>query len=130
VVIGRTVHERIEPGEAMVDARLAPPDLVGVAARTPTGRRAMAIPLDDRAPPLVAGQRVDLYAGDAAPSGPGPDGLATGRLIARDAVVVDVDDRHVTVAVGNADVSAVAAALIESTVIIAVAGPDSASHTG
>jgi Flp pilus assembly protein CpaB len=124
-VTGRTVHARIESGEGIVEARLAPPDLVGVAARTPAGRRALAVPLDERAPPLVPGQRVDLYTG--APGGDvasASGGDTTGRRIAADAVVVDVDERRATVAVSNEDAAAVAAALIERTIIVAVSGPD------
>src|SRR4051794_4942053 len=44
-VVGRTAVAAIEPGEAVVTARLAPDGLTGIAALVPPGSRAIAIPV-------------------------------------------------------------------------------------
>lgn len=123
-VVGRQVTAAIFGGEPVLAGRLAPDGLVGIAAVTPSGWSAFALPTEARMPPAAVGQRVDLYA----PTSVSPSGVAgaadrsSGR-IARGALVVAVDDQRVTVAVHTADAPAVAAALIGATVVLAVSGP-------
>jgi Flp pilus assembly protein CpaB len=129
--VGRTVHERIEAHEPIVRSRLAPAPLQGIAAKTPAGHRALAVELDDRAPPLVEGQLVDVYTGGQRELAPRPADLEEGRTapagfaVARSALVVQVDEHRATLAVREDDAASVAAALIEGTVVLAVVGPSS-----
>lgn len=121
-VVGRQVTAAIFVGEPLIAGRLAPDGLLGIAAATPAGWSAFALPTEARLPAAAVGHRVDLYA-------PQPEagiaGAAAGPSdrIAHRAVVVAVDDQRITVAVGPDDARAVAAALIGSTVVLAVAGP-------
>jgi len=135
-IVGRTVHERIEAREPIARTRLAPAPLVGVAAKTPAGRRAMAVPIGDSTPSLLAGQQVDLHAGGL-PDGDGyADRSGTGsgvdidrhasgpRIVAHRATVLEVADDRVTVAIADDEAAAVAEALIGGTIVIAVLGPN------
>jgi Flp pilus assembly protein CpaB len=118
-VTGRQVTAPIAAGEPVLDVRLAPVGLRGVAASTPPGWSAFAVPADAATPPVEVGQQVDLFAPTA--SAVALDGPA--ERIADGGLVVAVDDRRVTVAVRPADGPAVAAALAGTTVVLAVAGP-------
>ncbi len=120
-VVGRQVTSVIVAGEPVVRARLAPDGLLGVAAATPPGWTSFALPADDRLPPTVVGQDVQLFALPPATDVSRP-GHAADRLT-DSAVVVAVDDRRVTVAVDARDAPHVAAALVATTVVLAVRGP-------
>ena len=121
-VVGRQVTATIFVGEPVLDGRLAPEGLVGIAAATPTGWSAFALPTEARLPAAAVGHRVDLYAPHPTSGVAGSAGGSSER-IAHGAVVVAVDDQRVTVAVAPGDAPGVAAALIGSTVVLAVAGP-------
>lgn len=121
-VVGRQVTAAIFVGEPVVDGRLAPAGLLGIAAATPSGWSAFALPSDARLPAAAVGHRVDLYAPRPTSGVAGAAGGPADR-IAHGAVVVAVDDQRVTVAVAPDDAPAVAAALVGSTVVLAVAGP-------
>jgi Flp pilus assembly protein CpaB len=110
--VGRVATATLVAGEVVVDARVAPAGLSGVAAVVPEGWRALAVPtstsgLGAPVPPLAAGDRVDLLAPD---------------VVAADAVVVAVGDGAVTVAVPGDDVAAVAEALATAVVTVALRG--------
>jgi Flp pilus assembly protein CpaB len=122
-VAGRTAVSPIVEGEALVDARLAPAGLSPVAARIPPGHRAVAVPITaggfaTEAPPVEVGDRVDVLAtfdvleSDAPPTAP----------VARGALVVEVADTRVTIAVEADDAAPVAFALARGTVTLALVG--------
>jgi Flp pilus assembly protein CpaB len=119
--VGRTVIATIEPGEAVIAARLAPDGLRGVAALLPPGFRALAIPVGPSVVALAVGDHVDLIAGFDVASANRDEAPAF--TVAEDAVVVAVDDQRVTVAVRDADVVRVAFAIVAGTVVPAVRTP-------
>ena len=126
--VGRTVAATIVAGEAVVAARVAPSGLSDVAALVPAGRRAVAVPSTSGgfgadAPPLAVGDRVDVLA-----SFDGFDledgGAPSTDTVARDALVVDVGETNVTVAVPAADAERVADAATRGHVALALAGAE------
>jgi len=111
-VVGRTVVARIEPGEVVVTSRLAPDGLHGVAALVPLGWRAIAIPTGAGTVALAVGDRVDLVAA--------VDESRPAAVLASDALVVDVSEQAITVAVPAADAPAVAFGVAAGTVLPAL----------
>src|SRR4051795_4476168 len=88
--VGRVAVAPLVVGEVVVEDRLAPSGLRGAAALVPPGMRALSVRPDPVGPSLRAGDRVDVLATvDSAPAA----------LVARAAVVVEVDHDRVTVAV-------------------------------
>jgi Flp pilus assembly protein CpaB len=130
---GAVVRQPVVAGEPLVPARLAPDGLVGTAALVPEGFRAVAVPLGPPGvPPLAVGDEVDVLAvlppelAGAAPAAQ-PAGAAGAAepafpLVER-AVVVDVGDEAVSVAVPRPDAPRVAFALAQGAVVLALAGP-------
>jgi Flp pilus assembly protein CpaB len=114
------VRAGVLAGEVVVAARVAPTGLRGVAARVPSGMRAVAIPTEPgTAPPLLLGDRVDvLVALPPDSAGAGPPGFA----IATDAVVVAIDEAAVTVAVRRDAAPRIAVALGQGAVTLALIG--------
>jgi Flp pilus assembly protein CpaB len=112
------VAEAVYAGEVIRAERLAPGETSRVAARLPPGTLAVAIPLDPgRAPPLEAGDRVDvLVAVSPEAAGSGPPGFA----LAEAALVVDVDDAAATVAVPRDLAPRLAAAFGQGAVTLAL----------
>lgn len=109
--VGRTVVAPLYPGETVLAERLAPDGLHGVAALMPPGTLAMAVPTGPSALRLAIGDTVDVLAtaGDGAT-----------RVVAGDAQVVDARGATVTVAVGRGEAPAVATALTQATVTLAL----------
>lgn len=115
---GRTALATIEPGEAVLGARVAPDGAHGAAALVPSGWRALAIPVAPTVIALGVGDHVDLIAGfDVGNSG---GDRSPSLVVARDAVVVAVDDQRVTVAVPDDDAERVAFAIVAGTVVPAL----------
>jgi Flp pilus assembly protein CpaB len=112
--VGRTAVATIERGEAVVTTRLAPDGLRGVAALVPSGWRALAIPVGPDVVALRVGDHVDLIAGFV------DTGQSPTLTVARDAVVVDVDEQRVTVVVSDVDAARVAFAIVSGTVVPAL----------
>lgn len=114
------VGEPVYEGEVLRDERLAPAGLSTVAARLPEGTRAVAIPLEpSTAPPLAAGDRVDVVvalAPEAAAGGP------PGFAMATDVVVVGVTEVAATVAVPRDVVPRLAVAFGQGAVTLALVG--------
>lgn len=121
VPLGRTAIATIEPGEAVLASRIAPDGLHGIPALVPPGFRALAVPVAPTVIALSVGDRVDLIAGfdTAGVSGDRSPSLT----VARDAIVVAVDDKRVTVAVHGDDVERVAFAIVAGTVVPALRVP-------
>lgn len=122
--VGKVALVPLAEGEVLLAAKLAPDGLRGVAALVPPGERALAVPVDPGGLSLRTGHRVDVLAtfevadgvdgsGDAAPTFP----------VATEALVVDVADDSVTVAVPPDQAARVAFALARGTVTLALSGP-------
>jgi len=117
---GQVVRTAVFEGEALVVERLAPAGVRGLAATLERGTRAVAIPVEPgTAPPLQVGDVVDvLVALPPEAAGGGPAGFA----LTSDAVVVDVGDHAVTVAVGRSVAPRIAVALGQGAVTLALVG--------
>ena len=86
-----------------------------LAAQLTAGQLAVAIPIPEAHLSLNAGDRVELVA-----TGAGPSGAMSNRLgVAR---VLELTDRSVTIAVTSSDIEVIATALVHGTITIAVAG--------
>jgi Flp pilus assembly protein CpaB len=120
--VGRTVVALVVPGEAVVSARLAPDGVHGLAALVPRGSRAVAVPVGPDALHLKTGDLVDLLA-TLEPAAAGGSGNEPTVVVAESAVVLEVGEQSVTVAVPAAAVSDVAYALASGTVTLALRGP-------
>lgn len=117
---GSTLRGDVVKGEVVVAERLADATLSRVAARLPTGTRAVAIPIEvGSAPPLAVGDHVDvLVALPEETAGSGPPGFA----LTDGALVVSVDEAAVTVAVPREVAPRVAVALGQGAVTLALVG--------
>lgn len=121
--IGAVVRHPVLAGEPLVAARLSPVGLTGAAALVPAGWRGVAVPVGAAgAPPLVTGDVVDVLA--VTPVGvEGADrGEEPAFALVEQALVVDVTDDAVTVAVPEHDAPRVAWALSNGAVVLALAG--------
>jgi Flp pilus assembly protein CpaB len=119
---GRVVVQPVEPGEALLAARLAPDGLHGLAARLPPGWRAFAVPSGQGALRLEPGDVVDVLA-TLEPAAAGGTGDEPTRLIAAGAEVLAVDDQSVTVAVPETSSTDMAFALASATITLALRAP-------
>ncbi len=122
--VGRVVTEPIAPGEVVLERRVSA-DADSGAAVVGAGHRALAVPVEAAPPGLEVGDRVDAYApgssvGSLAEVARGQG--AGARRLTRDALVVAVDDRVVTIAVEGADATAVAGGLLDGAVVLALVG--------
>jgi Flp pilus assembly protein CpaB len=110
----------IAAGEVVIEARLAPLGLTGLAATLPPASRAVAVPVDvGLSPPLVVGDRVDVLVALAPEAaGDGPPGF----VVAAGALVVSVDEGAVTVAVSATAAPRIAVALGQGAVTLALGG--------
>jgi len=60
---GAVIRQPMAAGEPLVEARIAPDGLTGVAALVPAGHRAISIPVGPAgAPPVAVGDQVDVLA--------------------------------------------------------------------
>ena len=121
---GSVVRQRVVAGEPLVAERLAPQGLTGVAALVPAGHRAVAVPIGPlAAPPLTIGDLVDVLA--VVPSvseQPGQPGKGPSYPLVQAAVVVDVAEQSIAIAVPEADAPRVAWVLTNGSVVLALAG--------
>ena len=112
------------PTGSPITATTTAPAAPGLAARLGGDESAVAIVADARMPPLVAGQRVDLYAPAAGltPSLVPADetGETDARRLTTGANVLEADERRIVVAVHRDDVAAVSAALLDGHVLVAL----------
>lgn len=135
--VGRPALVPLARGEVLLAAKLAPDGVGGVAALVPRGRRAVAVPVAPGGLAVRRGDRVDVLAtfetagvaggedsagedaggGDA--GGGGEDGAPT-FAVATAAVVVDVAEESVTVAVTPHEASRVAFAIARGVVTLAL----------
>lgn len=113
--VGHVVVATVVAGEVVVEDRLAPTGLHGAAALVPAGWRALAVPSGPGTPRVGRGDHVDLLA--ATGDGDGPS-----TVVGHGAVVVEVSDQAVTVALSQSDAPSLAAALARGAVSIALIG--------
>jgi Flp pilus assembly protein CpaB len=133
--VGAVVRYPVKADEPLVDDRLAPHGLSGVAALVPDGQRAVAVPGGQPGtPPVQVGDMVDVLVVLPAvgaipgPAGPGlsEDGFAGGDPafpLVSGALVIDVSDQAVTIAVPRDDAPRVAYAITNGVVVLALTGP-------
>jgi Flp pilus assembly protein CpaB len=121
---GSVVRQPVAAGEPLVAERLAPHGLTGVAALVPTGQRAVAIPIGPlAAPPLTVGDVVDVLAVVVvAEEQKGPTADRPSFPLVEAALVVDVGEQSISVAVPEADAPRVAWVLANGSVVLALAG--------
>ena len=118
--VGHAALVPLLPGEVVVREKLAPWGVQGAAALLPPGTRAVAVPAGPGArPPVRPLDRVDVLASYEFEA----------RVVATGALVVDVaDPESVTVAVAADEAPAVAHAVAQAAVVLAVTGPPGASR--
>jgi Flp pilus assembly protein CpaB len=119
------VRQPVAAGEPLVPERLAPQGLTGVAALVPAGHRAVAIPIGPlAAPPLTVGDLVDVLAVVPAlvEEQPRQREDQPSFALVEAAVVVDVGEQSITVAVPEAAAPRVAWVLTNGSVVLALAG--------
>ena len=131
---GKVVLVPLVRGEVLLTSKLAPDGLRGVAALVPSGHRALAVPVDPGGLSFRLGNRVDVLAtfdvagdpaagdGAGAPEAAPPASPAPTFPVAVSALVVDVGDESVTVAVTDDEAPRVAFAQARGTVTLALTG--------
>ena len=130
VPLGAVVRYPIAAGEPVIDDRLAPQGLTGVAALVPAGHRAVAVAKGPAGtPPVHPGDRVDLVAltpGTTDIAEPEPESeaeaAAPATTLVDQALVVDVSDTAVTVAVPEALAPEVAYGAAQGLVVLTLVG--------
>jgi len=123
---GRTVTEPVVAGEVLLERRLSGGTADGTAALVTPGRRALALPVESAPPGLRVGDRVEAYAPATTGGSLAELARAQGsgaRRVARDAVVVAVDERSVTVSVAGPEATGTAAALLDGALTLALVSP-------
>lgn len=115
---GSSLRASVSAGEILVAHRLAGADRSGAAALVPVGWRAITVPVVDAALPAQPGDLVDVIAS----FDPTLRARDPSLVIAADAVVVDIGEDGVTVAVTRARVTEVAFALANGIVTLALVG--------
>ena len=136
--LGAVVRYPIAAGEPVIGTRLAPEGLTGVAALVPEGHRAVSIPAGPAGmPPAQAGDRVDIIAltptsPDIDPESESTEGApddsaniptsAPAATLVDHALVVDVSDTAVTVAVPAVLAPAVAYGAAQGLVVLTLVG--------
>ena len=115
---GLTIRSPVGRDEILTADRVAGEDRSGAAALVPEGWRAIPVPVIDATLPAAPGDLVDVIASfDPALTSRDPS-----LVVAADAVVVDVADDAVTVAVTRERVTEVAFALANGIVTLALVG--------
>jgi len=111
---GRVLRQPVADGQSIVQRELAGPGTSPLAAAVPPGTMVFAVPKGPASLQLRRGDRVDLLGagGDAGSGSMAP--------VAHDAVVLAIGSDSFSVAVGRADVTAVAAAISAGEVIPAL----------
>ena len=115
--IGRTVTRSVAQGEPIIERRLAGGATTGPASLLDQNSVGFAIPVDSATPVLHVGDSIALFAPSESVStsnrGQGPAVRVT-----REAVVLALSEKSVMVGVSSSEASAVAQALLATSVII------------
>ena len=117
-VVGRAVRVPVGANSVLRTTQLAAPGQRGAAALVPSGWRVVGLPFNEATPAVRIGQHVDLVT--VFDVGAGAAG-ATASVVAEGAVVVQVSDRRVGVAVPAAVVPRIAEGLVAGHVVMALA---------
>ncbi len=114
------------PGEVVLTARLAPAGLSPAAALLPAGYRGLAVPQTEGGLPVTPGDRVDVVALGSLDLAADPGAARAGAAGAsvHTGVVVAVGEEAVVVGVPAGEVPALAAALADGRVQLALRGVD------
>ena len=112
---GATAVSALAAGEVVLGRRVAPDGLSLVAARLPDGTRGVAVPHGIAPLPVEVGDTVDVLASFESET----------ITVATDALVVDVGEDAVTVAVDADDAAGVAYAVTAGVVTLALSGTSS-----
>jgi Flp pilus assembly protein CpaB len=121
--VGRTVTRPIAAGEILLDRRLSGGSSTGPSSILGTDDLAFAVPVDPSTPTVAIGDMVDAFTpGDPAGSGTARSASATATRIARHATVVSVSETRVMIAVDTTQAPALARALLDSSVVLALSG--------
>ncbi|MCU1460700.1 MAG: hypothetical protein JWO37_775 [Acidimicrobiales bacterium] len=120
VAVGRVAVVALFPGQIVLAGHVGAGGVQGAAALVPVGRRAIAVPAESATTRARRGDLVDVLA--VPPSGSG-DAV----VVASGALVVDVAESSVTVAVSPVEARRVAAAIARGAVAIAVRSPEEPS---
>ena len=116
---GSVLADDVFAGEAVLAARVAPEGLGAVAALLPPGTQGVAVPADGAGLRLAPGDVVDALATfDAGETAEGPPTVA----VARDALVVDVGEAGVTLAVTEEQAPRLAFAVVAGVVTLVLSG--------
>jgi Flp pilus assembly protein CpaB len=120
--VGRVVTAPIVADEIVSVRRLAPDGVSGLAALVPEGDRAVAVPTEGTGLQVRVGDRVDILAPLLT-----EDALSSRRQtnpdpVANAALVIDVADAAITVAVSAGEAAAVAGALGHGVPVVALVG--------
>lgn len=116
---GHTALVPLAPGEVLLEAKLAPWGVQGVAALVPAGLKALAVPAGEGGLALSRGNRVDVLATFDTPDGETEPTFP----VAAAALVVDVGEDAVTVAVSPEEAPRVALATARGSVTLALTSP-------
>jgi hypothetical protein len=120
---GRVVTHAIAAGEVLIERRLSGGGATGPAALLEPDALAFAVPVDPSTPALAVGELVDAFApGDPVGSGVARSSSATATRIASGATVVSVTETRVMIAVDAVQAPALARALLDSSVVLALSG--------
>lgn len=114
--LGARATSRIHPGEVVHGRRLAPDGLSAVTALLPAGTRGIAVPSGSGALPLEIGDVVDVLATIESHEGGAPPTVT----VAAGAIVVDVGEAAITLAVAVEQAPKVAYALTAGLVTLAL----------
>jgi Flp pilus assembly protein CpaB len=116
---GHTTLVPLAAGEVLLEAKLAPWGVEGVAALVPPGRRALAVPGGKGGLAVHRGNQVDVLATFDTAEEAGEPTIP----VATNALVLDVSEETVTVAVNPDEASKVALATARGTVTLAATAP-------
>jgi Flp pilus assembly protein CpaB len=111
--IGRTVIAPVVHGEVLLQPRVSGTFDAGRAAIIPRTARAISFERSEHTPTVRPGERVDLYASGA---------RSAAAAIARAALILEADERSITVVVTETETPAVARAALDGDVILALRG--------
>jgi Flp pilus assembly protein CpaB len=114
--LGRRLSAAVRTGEVVHGARVAPAGRSAVAALLPAGARGVAVPAGSGSLPLEVGDVVDVLATT------GEDVVPPTTTVSAGAVVLDVVDDAVTVAVPADEAARVAYAVATGVVTLTLAG--------
>ncbi|MEI7622682.1 MAG: SAF domain-containing protein [Actinomycetes bacterium] len=115
--IGRTITRSVARGEPIIERRLAGGAATGPASLLDQNRVGFAIPVDSTTPVLHVGDSIALFAPSESVS-TSSRGQGPAMRVTREAVVLALAEKSVMVGVSSSEASAVAQALLASSVII------------